>query len=112
MPLPAEILEIFSDDPGPSPTPVEGYYEVLEPTGNPSTSGYYELTGEDTYTASEDVTVDSEKTYYLKGNFAEVAEPTGNPSTSGYYERESTNTFALSEDQTVVAATTYYTLSA
>ena len=112
LPLPAEILEIFSDDPGPSPTPVEGYYEVLEPTGNPSTSGYYELTGEDAYTASEDVTVDAEKTYYLKGNFAEVEEPTGNPSTSGYYERESTNTFALSEDQTVVAATTYYTLSA
>ncbi|MBR5620925.1 hypothetical protein IKW75_00325 [Candidatus Saccharibacteria bacterium] len=36
---------------------------VAEPTGNPSTSGYYELSNH-VYTASTDATVDSEKTYY------------------------------------------------
>lgn len=39
------------------------YTAVENPTGNPSTSGYYEKNG-DEYTASTDITVDSEKTYY------------------------------------------------
>ena len=39
------------------------YTAVENPTGNPSTSGYYEKNG-DEYTLSTDTTVDSEKTYY------------------------------------------------
>ncbi len=39
------------------------YTEVSVPTGNPSENGYYEKSGND-YTASEDTTVDGEKTYY------------------------------------------------
>ncbi len=43
---------------------VETEYEaVQEPTGNPSTSGYYELVN-DVYYPSEDTTVDATKTYY------------------------------------------------
>ncbi len=39
------------------------YIEVENPTGNPSTSGYYELINGD-YVLSEDTEVDAEKTYY------------------------------------------------
>lgn len=42
---------------------VPTYSEVSEPTGNPSTSGYYELVN-GSYVLSEDTEVDSEKTYY------------------------------------------------
>lgn len=45
--------------------PTYTYTEVSEPTGNPSTSGYYEKNG-DVYTLSEDTTVNSEKTYYTR----------------------------------------------
>lgn len=41
------------------------YEEVAEPTGNPSTSGYYELIGE-VYVASSDTEVNAEKTYYTR----------------------------------------------
>ena len=41
------------------------YTAVANPTGNPSTSGYYEKSGE-TYTLSEDTEVDGTKTYYTK----------------------------------------------
>ena len=49
----------------------EGYYaveivtypQVTSPTGNPSTSGYYELST-DTYSQSPDTSVDTNKTYY------------------------------------------------
>lgn len=41
------------------------YTAVVSPTGNPSTSGYYEKSG-DYYFASLDTTVDSNKTYYTK----------------------------------------------
>lgn len=49
----------------------EGYYaveivtypQVTSPTGNPSTSGYYELST-DTYSQSTDTSVDTDKTYY------------------------------------------------
>ena len=41
------------------------YPEVTEPTGNPSTSGYYELVDGE-YVPSEDTTVESGKTYYTK----------------------------------------------
>ncbi len=43
------------------------YTEVQEPSGNPSTQGWYERSGEApsyTYTLSEDTEVDNEKTYY------------------------------------------------
>lgn len=39
------------------------YEEVQSPTGNPSTSGYYEKVNE-VYVASKDTTVDAQKTYY------------------------------------------------
>lgn len=41
------------------------YTAVVSPTGNPSTSGYYEKFG-DNYFPSTDTTVDSNKTYYTK----------------------------------------------
>lgn len=39
------------------------YEEVQSPTGNPSTSGYYEKVN-GVYVASKDTTVDAQKTYY------------------------------------------------
>lgn len=39
------------------------YPQVTSPTGNPSTSGYYELST-DTYSQSTDTSVDTNKTYY------------------------------------------------
>lgn len=42
------------------------YTQVAEPTGNPSTSGYYEKDENNVFTASTDTTVDSEKTYYTR----------------------------------------------
>lgn len=50
---------------GSTTTPTVTYSEVTSPTGNPSTSGYYELVG-GSYVASTDTTVDSSKTYYTK----------------------------------------------
>ncbi len=47
------------------PVMVDVYTAVANPTGNPSTSGYYEKSGE-TYTLSEDTEVDGTKTYYTK----------------------------------------------
>lgn len=41
------------------------YTAVSNPTGNPSTKGYYELV-DGAYVASTDTTVDSDKTYYTK----------------------------------------------
>jgi len=40
------------------------YEEVTSPTGNPSTSGYYEFVN-GKYVPSEDTEVDSSKTYYV-----------------------------------------------
>lgn len=48
-----------------SDEPVYTYTAVESPTGNPSTSGYYEKNG-DVYTLSEDTEVDAEKTYYTR----------------------------------------------
>lgn len=50
-----------------------GYTEVAEPTGNPSTSGYYEYVFDDetetySYVASEDTSVVEGKTYYTQSN--------------------------------------------
>lgn len=44
------------------------YTAVQEPTGNPSTSGYYELPETDHYIPSTDTTVDSGKTYYTRSS--------------------------------------------
>nr|DAI16417.1 MAG TPA: Putative capsid protein [Bacteriophage sp.] len=41
------------------------YSVVANPTGNPSTNGYYEKSGND-YVLSTDTTVDNSKTYYTK----------------------------------------------
>lgn len=41
------------------------YTAVTNPSGNPSTKGYYEKVG-DSYVLSTDTTVDSDKTYYTK----------------------------------------------
>lgn len=62
LPLPDEIKTIFAGI-----TPTDTYTEVTNPTGNPSTSGYYELV-DGNYVASTDTTVDSSKTYYTKVN--------------------------------------------
>lgn len=75
--------------------------EVASPTGNPSTSGYYEKSGEN-YVASEDTSVNSSKTYYT------ITSPTGNPKTKGYYE-ESDGVYSATNDTSVDASKTYYT---
>lgn len=49
---------------GTDPTPTVTYEAVASPTGNPSTSGYYELV-EGVYVASTDTEVDPTKTYYV-----------------------------------------------
>ena len=49
---------------GTDPTPTVTYEAVASPTGNPSTSGYYELV-EGAYVASTDTEVDPTKTYYV-----------------------------------------------
>lgn len=77
------------------------YTEVDSPTGNPSTSGYYEKSGE-TYSASEDTSVNSSKTYYT------LTSPSGNPKTKGYYE-ESDGVYSATNDTSVNASKTYYT---
>lgn len=63
LPLPDEIVALMSDDPQPTPPTVE-YEEVINPTGNPSEQGYYELINGE-YVASTDTEVDPEKTYYV-----------------------------------------------
>jgi len=117
------------------PVTFANFAAVASPTGNPSTSNYYELVN-DEYVSSTDTSVDSEKTYYTGSflgtlyvengstvaeswvitsdgyyvkDFRVVAEPTGNPSTSGYYEL-SDDTYAPSEDTTVNSGKTYYEL--
>lgn len=47
------------------------YTEVSEPTGNPSTSGYYEKSANNVFTASEDTSVNAEKTYYTRAEASE-----------------------------------------
>lgn len=42
------------------------YTAVASPTGNPSTSGYYEKQSDGSYVLSTDTTVQSDKTYYTK----------------------------------------------
>lgn len=42
------------------------YTAVISPTGNPSTSGYYEKQSDGSYKASTDTSVKSDKTYYTK----------------------------------------------
>lgn len=77
------------------------YEEVASPTGNPKTSGYYEKSG-NTYTASNDTSVDNTKTYYT------ISSPTGNPKTQGFYE-ESGGVYSATTDTSVDASKTYYT---
>ena len=54
----------------PYSAPAITYSAVAEPTGNPSTSGYYERSGASgnyVYQLSRDTEVDSQKTYYTRG---------------------------------------------
>ena len=102
-----EVKVSASEDETPKAEDV--YTEVGSPTGNPSTSGYYEKSG-DNYTASTDTEVDASKTYYTKATYTPVASPTGNPSTSNYFEKTG-GTFAASTDTTVDSSKTYYTKS-
>ena len=44
------------------------YVAVANPTGNPMTQGWYELSNGE-YVLSEDTSVDSEKTYYTQSNY-------------------------------------------
>ena len=104
----AHIPATYGSSPAPAPTPtytysaVTGdalYAEVSEPTGNPSTSGYFEKSGS-TYSASEDETVDAEKTYYTAKS----------PKTEGWYTK-SGDVYSLTNDQTQQQGETYYTRS-
>lgn len=86
------------------------YASIANPTGNPSTSSYYErenivkiagpgINGtkvdqrNGVYVASTDTSVDAQKDYYTRSGsdpnyvYTKVTSPTGNPSTSSYYER-------------------------
>lgn len=55
---------------------------------NDGTQNYGYKKAEETYVASKDTQVISEKEYYTKSGetYTKVASPTGNPSTSSYYE--------------------------
>lgn len=79
-------------------TPTITYTTVSNPTGNPSTSGYYEKNG-DVYTLSTDTTVDEDKTYYTR--------TTDNPVTEGWYEL-SDGDYIASTDTAVDESKTYY----
>ena len=63
---PAPIVPVMEDE----------YSVVANPTGNPSTSGYYEKSG-NTYTASTDTEVADGKTYYTKSE-VETKDADGN----------------------------------
>ena len=93
------------------------YNEVTNPTGNPSSQGWYENTVNSgsggssgsmfeqlipgsfgySYELTEDTTVVSGKTYYSRDytytiyEYVVVTNPTGNPSSQGWYETESYN---------------------
>lgn len=58
------------------PVTEDFYTAVANPTGNPSTSGYYEKSG-NTYTASADTEVTEGKTYYTKSE-VETKDADGN----------------------------------
>lgn len=67
--VPFEIY-VKSGGDGPEPTPTDVYTPVENPTGNPSSQGWYERSGESepyTYTLTTDTTVVEGKTYYVKG---------------------------------------------
>lgn len=59
-----------------APVTEDVYTAVANPTGNPSTSGYYEKSG-NTYTASSDTEVAEGKTYYTKSE-VETKDADGN----------------------------------
>ena len=69
LPTPEWVLSLFEDAPTPEPTYT---YTEVDSTSegysskNPSTEGWYELSGVDTYVLSEDTEVDSQKTYYIR----------------------------------------------
>jgi hypothetical protein len=99
----AHIPATYGSSPAPTPTytysAVTGdalYAEVSEPTGNPSTSGYFEKSGS-TYAASEDTTVNSEKTYYTAKS----------PKTEGWYTKAG-DVYSATNDTTQQEGTTYY----
>lgn len=99
----AHIPATYGSSPAPTPsytyTAVTGdalYAQVAEPTGNPSTSGYFEKSG-DTYAASEDTTVDAEKTYYTAKS----------PKTEGWYTK-SNDVYSATNDTAQQEGTTYY----
>lgn len=75
------------------------YAEVASPTGNPSTSGYYEKSGS-VYSLSEDTSVDGEKTYYTAKN----------PKTEGWYTKAG-SVYSATNDTTQQVGTTYYVRS-
>ena len=61
------VLSTVVTDNSANNSPSYTYTEVSNPSGNPSTKGYYELIG-GSYVLSEDTTVDSEKTYYTRSD--------------------------------------------
>ena len=99
----AHIPATYGSSPAPTPSytysAVTGdalYAAVVEPTGNPSTSGYFEKSGS-TYSASEDTSVNSEKTYYTAKS----------PKTEGWYTKEG-DVYSATNDTTQQQGTTYY----
>ena len=104
---PKEIIAHIPATVGSSPAPTPSYTysavtgdalyaQVAEPTGNPSTSGYFEKSGS-TYAASEDTTVNSEKTYYTAKS----------PKTEGWYTKVG-DVYSATNDTTQQEGTTYY----
>lgn len=73
------------------------YTEVTSPTGNPSTSGYYEKSGS-TYSASTDTSVSDQKTYYVSKS----------PKAQGWYKKNASNKYVKATETSVAASTTYY----
>lgn len=104
---PKEVIAHIPATVGSSPEPTPSYTysavtgdalyaQVAEPTGNPSTSGYFEKSGS-TYAASEDTTVNDQKTYYTAKS----------PKTEGWYTKVG-DVYSATNDTTQQEGTTYY----
>ena len=85
--------------------------ETDTPTTDPKTEEFYEKDG-DTYTPSEDTTVDSEKTYYKLTVAAAVTVRGDDPDNLNWYVSDGAGGYIAATDSYVVSGTTYYTRTA
>ena len=88
---------------------VTGYTAVAEPTGNPSESDYFELVS-GSYVASEDTTVNGEKTYYTAALYCERVGDTS-VDLSGYLTTSAFNTFKTGDYDVFKASVQEVTVS-